>query len=101
MAEICKGGGYNPGSGKLLLAVKVSFRINKPGFRGLNGGIGDSFPSQKADIYDVISKNKTAIYLKFCNFHSFMPIIGCTKFGINQIILTVLSGVRAKRHPPP
>ena len=29
------GGGYNLGSGKQFLAIKVSFRINKPGFRGL------------------------------------------------------------------
>ena len=32
MAEI--GGGYNLGSGKQLLAITVSFRINKSGFRG-------------------------------------------------------------------
>ena len=28
-------GGYNLGSGKQLLAIKVGFRINKPDFRGL------------------------------------------------------------------
>ena len=28
-------GGYNLGSGKQLLAIKVWFRINKPDFRGL------------------------------------------------------------------
>ena len=30
-----------------------------------------------------------------------MPVISCTKFGINQAILTVFSGVRAKKSPPP
>ena len=30
-----------------------------------------------------------------------MQIITCTKFGIIQTILTVLSGVRAKSPPPP
>ena len=49
MTEICRGGGggaggYNLGSGKQLLAIKVSFRINKPGFRGL-----------MSDLYDIIS----------------------------------------------
>ena len=29
------GGGYNVGSGKQLLAIKASFRVNKPDFRGL------------------------------------------------------------------
>ena len=52
MTEICRG--YNLGSGKQLLAIKVSFRINKPGFQGVNVGIGDLFPSQKADLYDII-----------------------------------------------
>ena len=33
MTEI--GRGYNLGSGKQLLAIKVSFCINKPGFQGL------------------------------------------------------------------
>ena len=30
-----------------------------------------------------------------------MPIISCTKFGINQIILTLFSRVWAKKLPPP
>ena len=50
MAKICRG--YNSGSEKQLLATRVSFPVNKPGFRV---GIGDSFPSQKANLYDVIS----------------------------------------------
>ena len=33
MAEICRG--YNLGSGKQLLAIKVWFHINKPDFWGL------------------------------------------------------------------
>ena len=54
MAEICRG--YSLGSGKQLLATNVSFHIDKPGFRGLvNVRIGDSFPSQKVDLYDVMS----------------------------------------------
>ena len=52
MTEICRG--YNLGSGKQLLAKKVSFRINKPGFQGVNVGIGDLFPSQKADLCDIL-----------------------------------------------
>ena len=47
-------GGYNLGPEKQSLAIKVSFRINKSGSRGLNGGIGNSFPSQKVNLYDVI-----------------------------------------------
>ena len=47
-----------------------------------------------------ISKNRTAIYLKFFSFYGFMPIISCTKFGINQIILTLFSMVWAKKSPP-
>ena len=37
MAEIWRGGGggYNMGSEKQLLAINVSFHINKPSFRGL------------------------------------------------------------------
>ena len=54
MTEICRRG-YNLGSEKQLLAIKVSFCINKPGFWGVNVGIGDSFPSQKGDLYDIIS----------------------------------------------
>ena len=30
-----------------------------------------------------------------------MPVLSCSKFGINQTILTVFSGVRAKKPPPP
>ena len=29
-----------------------------------------------------------------------MPVISCTKFGMNQTILTVFSGVQAKKPPP-
>ena len=54
MAEICEGGGYNLRSGKQMLAIKISFHVNKPGFSGVNVGIGDSFSSQKADLYYVI-----------------------------------------------
>ena len=35
MTEIRGGGGYNLGSRKQLLDIKVSFCINKPGFQGL------------------------------------------------------------------
>ena len=35
MTEIYRGGGYNLVSAKQLLAIEVSFRINKPGVRGL------------------------------------------------------------------
>ena len=46
---------YDLESGKQLLAIKVSFRINKPGFPGVSDKIGDSFLSRKADLYDAIS----------------------------------------------
>ena len=57
LTEICRGGGggYNLGSGKQLLATKGSFRINKPDFQGLISELATPFPSQKADIYDIIS----------------------------------------------
>ena len=45
MIEICME--YNLGSGKQLSAIKVSFCINKPGFRGLMSEL----PSQKADLF--------------------------------------------------
>ena len=53
MAEICSGGGgwYNFGSGKQLLAIKVSFRINKPDFRRLMSELA----TQKATFMRVIS----------------------------------------------
>ena len=47
-------GGYNLGSGKQLLAIKVSFSINKPGFWGLMSEIGYSLSFKKADLYDII-----------------------------------------------
>ena len=92
------------GSGKQLLAIKVLFCINKSGFQGLIAGLAthSSFPFLKADIYDVLSlKIEQLFYLKFFTFHSFIPIINCTKFEINHIFLTVLSGVRAKIPLPP
>ena len=55
MAKICRRGGYNLGSGKQLLAIKVSFRINKPDFRGLMLELVTWFLSQKGHLYDVIS----------------------------------------------
>ena len=38
-----------------MLAIKVLFRINKTRFPRVNARIGDLFPFQKADLYDVIS----------------------------------------------
>ena len=58
MAEICRG--YNLGSGKQLLAIKISFRINKLGSREL---LGDSFLSQKSDLYDVISRKIEQLFI--------------------------------------
>ena len=52
MTEICRG--YNLGSAKQLLAIKVSFRINKSGFRELILELTTRSP-QKADLYDIIS----------------------------------------------
>ena len=99
MTEICRG--YNLGSGKQLLAIKVSFCINKPGFQELMSELATRSLPRRLTFMTYISKNRTAIYLKFCSFPSFMPIINCTKVGINQIILTVLPGVWAKKPPPP
>ena len=36
-------GGYNLGSEKQLLAIKVSFRVNKPGFRRLMAELATRF----------------------------------------------------------
>ena len=47
-------GGYNFGSGKQLLAIEFDFVSINP-FSRVNVGIGDSFPSEKAKLYDVIS----------------------------------------------
>ena len=66
-----------------------------------NVRICDSFPSEKAGIYDVISQNEAAIYLKVYTFYSFMPMISCTNFGISPTILSVLSEVWAKKPPSP
>ena len=47
----------------------------------------------KDELYDVhISKNKIANILKFDILNSTMPLIMCTKFQINQIILRLFSG---------
>ena len=43
--------GYNLGSRKQLLTLKVSFCINRPGSRGLMAVLA----TWKADLYDVIS----------------------------------------------
>ena len=63
MAEICRG--YNLGSGKQLLAIKVSFLINKPGFHGLMSELVTGFLSQKADLYDVISLKIELLFTYF------------------------------------
>ena len=41
-----------------------------------------------------------ANFLKFCIINSLMPLIMCTKFQINQIILTLFSGVWDKNPTP-
>ena len=41
-----------------------------------------------------------ANFLKFCILNSLMPLIMCTKFQINQIILTLFSGCGIKIPPP-
>ena len=78
------------------------FRIDEI-CRGGGGGVqfGVLFSSEKAELlWRHISKSGTATYLKCRNFHRFMPIISCTKFGFNQTVLTVLSGVLAKKPSP-
>ena len=51
MAEICRGGTI----WGQLLAIEVSFRINKPGFRGLMAELATHSLVREADLYDVIS----------------------------------------------
>ena len=41
-----------------------------------------------------------ANFLKFCILNSLMPLIMCTKFQINQITLTLFSGVWDKNLTP-
>ena len=48
-----------------------------------------------------MSENRTAIYLKFCTFPSFMPIISCTKFGINLTNCSFWDAVQPPPPPPP
>ena len=47
-----------------------------------------------------ISNNRAAIFLKFRILNSLMPLIMCTKFQTNQIILTLFSGVLDKNPTP-
>ena len=47
-----------------------------------------------------ISKNRPANFLKFCILNSLMPLIMCNKFQINQVILTLFSGMWDKNLTP-
>ena len=38
-------------------------------------------------------QNRTANFLKFCIYNSLIPLIVCAKFQINQVIVTLSSGV--------
>ena len=51
---VCGGGGVQFGVRKTIVCQKslISYQLTR--FLGVNVGIGDWFPSQKADIYDVI-----------------------------------------------
>ena len=71
------------------------------GIPGVNIGTQRIVPSQKDEIYDVISlKIGQKILLKFCILNSLMLLIMCTKFQINQIILTLFSGLWDKNPTP-
>ena len=48
-------GGYNLGSEKQFMTIKFSYCIKRPGSWGSMAVNGNSFPSWKADLYDVIS----------------------------------------------
>ena len=63
MAEICRG--YNLGPGKQLLAIKVSFHINKPSFRGLMSELVTRSLLRRPTFMTSISKNKTRISKDF------------------------------------
>ena len=55
----------------------------------------------KGEFYDIISlKNKIENFLKFCILNSLMLLIICTKFQVNQIILTLFPGVWDKNPTP-
>ena len=47
-----------------------------------------------------ISKSRKANFLEFCILDSLMPLIMCIKFQINELILTLLSGVWDKNPTP-
>ena len=64
MAEICRGGGgYNLGSVKQLLAIKVSFCINKPNFWELMSELV-TFPFSEGRPFDVISRKIEQLFIK-------------------------------------
>ena len=54
MAEICRGG-VQFGVRKTTVSHKSFILYQKTRFPGVNVGIGDLFPSQKADLYNVKS----------------------------------------------
>ena len=90
MAEIWSR--HNFESEKPFLIIKSDFGIVKPDFWGKNIGTWwIVFTWKKRILWRHISKDRAA------NF----PIITWTKFQINQVILTLFSGVWAKSPPPP
>ena len=69
MTEILGGGGYNLGSGKQLLTIKVSFCINRPGSRGFMTVLATRSLLGRLTFMTSYHKNGAAIYLKFFIFH--------------------------------
>ena len=45
-------------------------------------------------------KTKRAINLKFCIRNAFIDIMTHAKFNFNQLMLTLISGIRASEPPP-
>ena len=68
--------------------------------RSLNetSGRNESFPAKRRILKCHIFKNRTAMKQQICIFNSVMLLITCTKFQINQIILTLFSGVWDKEN---
>ena len=60
MAEICRGVQF--GVRKTIVSHKSLISYQETRFPGVNSGIGDSFPCEKAGLYDVISREVEQLF---------------------------------------
>ena len=96
-------------AGSIILGHKNHFLIIKKWFwhheiriPGVNIGTQWIVPLRKGKkLWRHISRNRPANFLKCCILNGLMPLIMCTKFQINQMILTLFYGVWDKNTPPP